>query len=105
MLVASEDLWSAAFREAMDTLEPKIDVAQITGTAIEYLFDDIESIEKSINNNSIFRRGLEHLRRVKGPLENFKLALDLANPLISFEPMAATVVGIVRGVTTVRKVH
>lgn len=94
------DIWSAAFREAINTLEPKIDTAQITGKSVEQLFVDLRSVDKSINEESTVRRGLEHLRSVKTPLENFKLALDLANPFVSFEPTAATVIGVLRGVTT-----
>jgi hypothetical protein len=102
ILDAPTDLWSAAFREAIDTLEPKIDVAQFAGKTIEQLFNDLDATDKSMNEESIFRRGLAHLRSAKGPLENFKSALDLANPLVAFEPTTATVIGIVRGVTTVR---
>lgn len=101
--ITPTDLWSAAFREAIETLEPRIDVAEFAGKTIEQLFHDLDAIDKSAGERSIFRRGLAHLRSAKGPLENFKLALDLANPFISFEPAAVTVVGVVRGVTTVRR--
>lgn len=99
------DLWSAAFREAVDTLHPRIDVAHLAGKTTVKLLQDLETVDRSINAESTFRRGLAHLRSAKGPLDNFKLALDLASPLISFEPTAATVVGVVRGVTTVRRYH
>lgn len=102
VMITSTDLWSAAFREAINTLEPRMDVACITGKTVEQLFDNLRDIEKSATECSMFRRGLEHLRSAKGPLENFKVALDLANPLIAFEPTAATVFGIVRSVTAVR---
>lgn len=100
--IAPTDLWSAAFREAIDTLDPNIDVAHLAGKTTVQLLRDLDTIDKSINDESTFRRGLAHLRSAKGPLANFKLALDLASPLTSFEPTAATVFGIVRGVTTVR---
>ena len=101
VLFQSTDLWSAAFREAIDTLEPTIDVAQLTGKPVEQLFHDLGMIQRSTDEKSTFRRGLAHLRSVKGPLQNLKLALDLTSPLISFEPVAATVVGVVRSVITV----
>lgn len=102
VLVAPTDLWSAAFREAIGELEPTMDITQITGRTVEHLFRDLGTTSKSIDENSAFRRGLAHLRSVKGPLQNFKLALDLSDPLVTFEPTAATVIGIVRGVITVR---
>lgn len=98
---ASEDLWTAAFREAIETFEPKLDVAQLADANVERMLHDLELIDRLNNDDSIFQRGLEHLRRVKGPLENLKLALNLAEPLVSFEPVAATVIGVVRSVTTV----
>jgi hypothetical protein len=102
VLIAPTDLWSAAFREAISTLEPTMDIAQITGKTVEQLFDNLGTTNKSIDENSAFRRGLAHLRSVKGPLQNLKLALDIADPLVSFEPAAATVVGVVKGAITVR---
>jgi hypothetical protein len=104
-IVASTDLWSAAFREAVDTFESKMSVDLITGGSLEQLFKDLQSIDKSLTDESTFLRGLGRLRSMKVPLETFKLALDVTNPLASFEPTAATVFGVVRGVTTVRSSH
>lgn len=78
-----------------------MDIARSTDKTIEQLFDDLGNINRLHSEESSFRRGLAHLRSVKAPLDNLKLALDLANPLVSFEPTAAIIVGIVRGVTTV----
>jgi hypothetical protein len=101
VLFQSTDLWSTALREAINTLEPAIDVAQLTGKPVEQLFHDLGMIQRSTDESSTFRRGLAHVRSVKGPLQNLKLALDLTNPLISLELVAATVIGVVRGVITV----
>lgn len=98
---ASEDLWTTTFREAIGTFKPKLDVTQLADANVERILHNLELINRLNNDNLIFQRGLEHLRRVKGPLENLKLALNLAEPLLSFEPAAATVIGVVRSVTTV----
>lgn len=105
VLITPTDLWSTAFLEAFDTFEPKMDIARSTDKTIEQLFDDLGNINRLHSEESSFRRGLAHLRSVKAPLDNLKLALDLANPLVSFEPTAAIIVGIVRGVTTVMISH
>lgn len=98
---ASEDLWTATFREAIETFEPKLDIAQLADANVERIVHNLELIDRLNNDDLSFQRGLEHLRRVKGLLENLKLALNLAEPLLSFKPAAATVIGVVRSVTTV----
>ena len=100
---SNDDLWSIAFREARYTLDPQIVIAHIAGKTVVQILRDLDTTDKATNDESMFRRGLAHLRSAKGPLTNSKLALDLANPLVSFEPTAATVFGILRGFTTVRK--
>lgn len=102
--IDSTDLWSAALREAINTFEPRTDVAQFAGKTIAQLFTDLDTIDKSGTERSIFRRGLAHLQCVRGSLDNFKVALDLVHPFLSFDPTAATAVGIVRGVTAVRQI-
>jgi hypothetical protein len=102
--IKTTDLWSAALREAINTYEPKLDIARFDGKTIAQLFTDLDTIDKSCTEQSIFRRGLAHLQSVRGPLDNFKVALDLVHPFLSFDPTAATAVGIVKGVTAVRQI-
>ncbi len=96
------DLWSAAYREAVEGLGKDIDVAILMGSNVAQLFKQLEEIDKEATRESAFVRGVAYLRSIQVPLERFKLALDLASPLSSIEPTATTVIGVVRGVTAVR---
>ncbi len=96
------DLWSAAYREAVEGLGKDIDVAILMGSNVAQLFKQLEEIDREATRESAFVRGVAYLRSIQVPLERFKLALDLASPLSSVEPTATTVIGVVRGVTAVR---
>lgn len=100
-ITASPDIWSAAFREAVESLGEEIDFIALRGKNIIQLFRDLEDIGKKETHDSAFLRGVKYLQSLQVPLETFKLALDLASPLSSLEPTAATVVGVVRSVTAV----
>ena len=78
-----------------------INVAILKGETVADLFEQLEKIDKEASQESLFLRGVKHLRSLQVPLERFKLALDLAAPLSSMEPTAATVFGVIRGVTVV----
>lgn len=99
--VIAPDLWSAAYREAVESLGKDIDVAILKGEGIEQLFRQLEEINTGMTQQSAFLAGVEYLQRIKVPLEKFKLALDLATPLTNIEPVSAAVFGVVRGVTAV----
>lgn len=96
-----KDLWSAAFQEAVDALHSDIDIAILQGKSIERVFKELEGKEQDATQESRFLRGVQYLRSVKGPLEDFKLALDLATPLTRLEPTVTTVLGVVASVTAV----
>lgn len=95
------DLWSAAYHEAVHNLGKDIDVAILKGKNVAQLFRELEEIDKDATQESAFLRGVRYLHSIQVPLERFKLALDLASPLTSFEPTATTVFGVVRSVTAV----
>lgn len=100
-VTVSSDLWSAAYREAVDSFGDNIDIAILKGKNVALLFRELEAIDKDATKESAFLRGVGYLRDLQVPLERFKLALDLASPLTSIEPTSAAVFGVVRGVTAV----
>jgi hypothetical protein len=101
----SRDLWSTAYREAVESLGEDIDIAMLKGRNVEQLFKELGEIDNEATQDSAFLRGVKYLRSIQVPLERFKLALDLASPLASLDPTASTVFGMVRGVTTVSSVQ
>jgi len=94
------DLWSAAYREAVENLGKDIDVAILKGDSVAELFKHLENMDKDTTQESAFLRGVKYLHSLQVPLERFKLALDLSSPLTSMEP-TSIVFGVVRGVTAV----
>ena len=100
-VAVSSDLWSAAYHEAVHNLGKDIDVAILKGKNVAQLFRELEEIDKDATQESAFLRGVRYLHSIQVPLERFKLALDLASPLTSFEPTATIVFGVVRSVTAV----
>ncbi|KAK8931672.1 Vegetative incompatibility protein HET-E-1 [Metarhizium anisopliae] len=97
----ASDLWSAAYREAVESLGEDIDVAILKGKGIEQLFHQLEELNTELTEQSAFLAGVEYLQRIKVPLEKFKLALDLATPLTDMQPVSAAVFGVVKGVTAI----
>ncbi|KAK4042994.1 hypothetical protein C8A01DRAFT_44062 [Parachaetomium inaequale] len=95
------DLWSAAYREAVNGLAEDTNIAILETVSVADLFKQLERIEKDAAQESVFLRGVEYLQSLQVPLQTFKLALDLASPLASIEPTAATVFGMVKGVTAI----
>lgn len=95
------DLWSAAYREAVEKLGKDVDVAILKGENVAELFMQLEELDKDTVQESAFLRGVKYLHSLQVPLERFKLALDLASPLTSIEPATSAVFGVVRGVTAV----
>jgi hypothetical protein len=100
----ASDLWTDAYREAVESLGQDIDVAILKGKGIEQLFRQLEEIDTEVTQQSAFLAGVEYLHRIKVPLEKFKLALDLATPLTDIQPISAAVFGVVKGVTAVRNI-
>ncbi|KAJ4308383.1 hypothetical protein N0V84_012133 [Fusarium piperis] len=100
-IVVSPDLWSTAYREAVESLGEDIDIAILKGKSVEQLFRELEEIDNEATMESAFLRGVKYLQSIQVPLERFKLALDLASPLTSLDPTASTVFGMVRGVTAI----
>lgn len=101
MTIASSDLWSAAYREAVDSLGQDIDAAILQGENVAELLKQLEEIDKEMTQESAFVRGVRYLHSLQVPLETFKLALDIATPLTSMQPVASMALGVVRGVTAV----
>lgn len=99
--IGSSDLWSAAYREAVENFEA-MDMAFLEGKSVAQLFQSLEDMEKDATSESAFSRGVKYLHSLQIPLETLKLALDVASPLSNIEPTAATVVGVLRSVTAVR---
>ncbi|KAL1794606.1 hypothetical protein ACET3X_006422 [Alternaria dauci] len=95
------DLWSAAYREAVESLGKDIDLAILKGSSTAQLLERLEDIDKEANQESVLLRGIAYLRSIQVPLERFKLALDLASPLSNLDPTASTVLGVVRSVTAI----
>ena len=82
------NLWSLAYREAVESLGSEVNTAILQGKNIEQLFEDLRRIDDKATQESAFHRGLKHLRSIQVPLERFKLVLDLASPLTSLHPAA-----------------
>jgi hypothetical protein len=101
---SSEDVWSAAYREAVESLGEEIRNT-LSGKNAEQLFKEVEGIGNEKTHESAFLRGVQRLRFLKVPLDTLKLALDLASPLANLEPTASTVFGVVRSVTAVSLAH
>lgn len=99
--IVSSDIWSTAYREAVDSLGKDIDVAILKGENIAQLFRQLEEIDQEVAEETLFLRGVKHLKSLQVPLEKFKLALDVAAPLASIEPTTTIVFGVVRSVTAV----
>lgn len=105
VVTVSSDIWSAAYREAVDSLGKDIDVAILKGENVAQLFRRLEEIDKEATQDSAFLRGVRYLQTLQVPLETFKLALDLASPLTSMEPTTTVVFGVVKSVTAVSSFH
>ena len=101
--VVSSDLWSDAYREAIDRLGNDLDVAILMGGSVAQLFRRLEEMNKDATQESAFLRGIAYLHSIQVPLEKFKLALDLAAPLSKLDPTATatTVCGVLSSVTAV----
>lgn len=95
-----DDMWSAAYSEAVQSFNAKVENLAITGNKISDLLQGLKESSDNLND-SLFSRGL---RRLKVPLENIKLVLDLTSPLAALDPTfaTATATAAVKGVTAVR---
>ncbi|KAJ4298999.1 hypothetical protein N0V90_004243 [Kalmusia sp. IMI 367209] len=85
------DLWSAAYREAVESLGDDIDRAILKGSNAAQLFVELEKMDEGASKESAFARGVAYLRSIQVPLEKFKLALDLVSPVSSADPAASTI--------------
>lgn len=101
VVVVPSDLWSKAYREAVQSMGQDVDVAILKGENIAQLFKELEKVDKDATNESIFLRGVRYLNSIQVPLERFKLALDLTAPLTALENTTSTVFGVIRGVAAV----
>lgn len=99
--IVPSDLWSAAYREAIENFEEGIDIAMLGGKNAVQLFRELQETGKEVAHESAFLRGVSFLHSLEIPLERFKLLIDLASPLATCEPTATTVVGVLRSVTVV----
>ncbi|CAM1503386.1 Fc.00g081620.m01.CDS01 [Cosmosporella sp. VM-42] len=99
--VAPSDLWSKAYREAVQNMGQDVDITILKGENIAQLFKELEGVDKDATDESVFLRGVRYLSSIQVPLERFKLALDLTAPLTALEPTTSTVFGVIRGVTAV----
>ncbi|KAJ4247812.1 hypothetical protein NW762_013021 [Fusarium torreyae] len=101
LAVTPSDLWSKAYREAVQNMGQDVDVAVLKAENIAQLFKELEGVDKDATDDSVFLRGVRYLHFIQVPLERFKLALDLTTPLTALEPTTSTVFGVIRGVTAV----
>ena len=99
--MAPSDLWSKAYREAVQNMGQDVNLAILEGENIAQLFKKLEGVDKDATDKSVFLRGVRYLHSIQVPLERFKLALDLTTPLTALGPTASTVFGVIRGVTAV----
>ncbi len=60
-MVVSSDLWSEAYREAVDNIGKDIDVAILTGKNVAQLFRELEEIDKEATQEFAFLRGVRYL--------------------------------------------
>ncbi|KAI1846709.1 hypothetical protein JX266_007282 [Neoarthrinium moseri] len=96
------DIWSAAYREAVENSpDERIQKLILKGENAGQLLRQLEHDEDGLVENSLFRRGIHCLKTVQGPLENLKLVLDVASPLTSIEPAVGTAFGVLKSVTAV----
>lgn len=97
------DIWSAAYREALQkSPDERVKKLILKGENAGQLLRQLEQDEDGLIENSLFRQGIQYLKKVQGPLENLKLVLDLASPLTSIEPTVGTAFGVLKSVTAVR---
>lgn len=100
----SRDLWSTAYREAVESLGEDVDISILKGRNVKQRFKELEEIDNDTIQNSVFLRGVKYLRSIQVPLKRFNLAVNLASPLVSLDPTASIVFCIVRGVITVSSI-
>ncbi len=95
------DVWSVAYREAVASLGTDIDITILKADSVADLFRQLEQVGKDATQESVFWRGVRYLQTLQVPLEKFKLALDLADPLTSIDAKLGSVFGVVKTVTAV----
>lgn len=104
IVVGPSDLWSKAYREAVRSMGPEVDVTILQGENIAQLFKELEKADKGAADESAFLRGVRCLNTIQVPLERFKLALDLAAPLATVQTTTSGAFGLIRGVTAVSSI-
>lgn len=95
----ASDLWSLAYREAVESLGKDLNAAVLNGNNVAQLFKQLGELDSDVTQDSAFLRGVKYLRELRVPLERFKMALDLSAPLTKATPLIGTACGIVQGVT------
>ncbi|SPO00078.1 uncharacterized protein DNG_02930 [Cephalotrichum gorgonifer] len=95
---ADDDIWSVAYREAVERLDEDKREIVTKGERIDELFKRLRESDADNADHSLFRKGLSKLQK---PLQYVKLAVDLAQPLLALEPAAATATGAVKSFTVV----
>lgn len=96
--VDTADPWSAAYEEAVAQLDEEMHALVSRGRDLVELFDNLNESNDMQKSHSIIRRGLE---RLQTPIKYMNVALTIASPLASANPIASTAIGIVQSVTTV----
>ncbi|KAJ8131590.1 hypothetical protein O1611_g2033 [Lasiodiplodia mahajangana] len=92
------DVWSIAYHEAIASFSEDAQKVIMQGRTFQELIRKLEATDNANKDESIFRRGLDNLRK---PLETVELVLDITTPFLGMEPTAATAAGVVRAVITV----
>lgn len=95
---SNKDVWSVAYREAVERLDEEKREMVLKGDRVDQLFRQLGDHDAESVEESSFRRGLTKLHQ---PLQNIKLAVDLASPLLGLEPAVATATGAVKSFTIV----
>lgn len=92
------NIWSVAYRDAIQKLDEDKREMVLRNQNLDQLLKDLGERDAESAENSLFRKGL---KKVQKSLENVKLAVDIAQPFIGLEPVAATATGAVKSFTIV----
>ncbi|KAK1139007.1 hypothetical protein N8T08_001586 [Aspergillus melleus] len=64
-VIVATDLWSAAYREAVESLGEQMDIATLQGKNVAHLFKELEDMTEEITHESAFMRGVKYLRSIQ----------------------------------------
>lgn len=97
-MVDSENIGSLAYCDAIRKLDDESKEMVLRGRNLDQLLKNLGERDAESAKNSLSRKGL---KKVQKPLENVKLAVDLAQPLLDLAPVVATAADAVKSLTIV----